>query len=61
MVPIEEMERFNPWCNKGVALVKPGKNIWATRAFDKAIALNPGDGQARHYRDLAQKENYGVL
>ena len=33
-----------------------GKALAAIRSFDKAIALNPGDGQARHYRDLAQKK-----
>jgi hypothetical protein len=35
--------RINPVpltrCNKGVALMKLKKNIWATRPFDKAIAF----------------------
>ena len=33
-----------------------GKNLAAIRAFDKAIAIDSGDSQARHYRDLAQKK-----
>jgi tetratricopeptide (TPR) repeat protein len=44
------------WVNKGVALMELGKNLAAIRAFDKAIAIDPNDRQARHYRDLAQKK-----
>jgi len=44
------------WVNKGVAFMELGKYLRAIRAFDKAITIDPGDSQARHYRDMAQKK-----
>jgi tetratricopeptide (TPR) repeat protein len=35
------------------------KYLEAIRAFDKAIALNPNDRDARQQRDLAQKKIMG--
>ena len=32
------------------------KYLEAIRAFDKAIAINPNDREARQQRDLAQKK-----
>ena len=33
-----------------------GKYLEAIRTFDKAIAINPNDREARQQRDLAQKK-----
>jgi len=44
------------WYNKGIALMTLGKYLEAIRTFDKAIAINPNDREARQQRDLAQKK-----
>ena len=44
------------WYNKGIALMSLGKYLEAIRTFDKAIAINPNDRDARQQRDLAQKK-----
>ena len=44
------------WYNKGIALMTLGKYLEAIRTFDKAIALDPNNHEAREPRDLAQKK-----
>ena len=38
-----------------------GKYIEAIHTFDKAIAINPNDREARQQRDRALKEDHGVV
>ena len=49
------------WYNKGIALMTLGKYLEAIRTFDKAIAINPNDREAREQRDRALKEDHGVV
>lgn len=41
------------WSKKGIVLMNLGKYLEAIRVFDKGIALNPHDHEARYQRDLA--------
>jgi tetratricopeptide (TPR) repeat protein len=49
------------WYNKGIALMNLEKFLEAIRAFDKAIALNPNDHEARQQRDQAQEKIMGSV
>jgi len=41
---------------KGVTLMEAGKYLEVISVFDEAIAMNPDDGEARYFRDLAHKK-----